>query len=66
MSSALEAECGALFVNVKEDVVFCTTLAKLGHPKQPTPTKTDNSTASGIANDTICQRRSCTMDMCYY
>src|SRR5687767_5601986 len=53
MSLAAEAEVGALFKNGKEAVVLRTRLEELGHPQPPTPIKTDNSTALGIANSTI-------------
>ena len=56
MSSAAEAEVGALFVNAKEAVVIRTTLAELGHPQLPTPIQTDNSTAHGIINGTVKQK----------
>jgi hypothetical protein len=35
-------------------------------PLEPTPVATDNTTAVGIANDTIQQRRSKAMDMRFY
>jgi hypothetical protein len=38
----------------------------LGHPQPPTPIKTDNTTANGITNDTIKQKRSKAMDMQFY
>ena len=38
----------------------------MGHPQAPTTLVTDNSTAAGIANDTVKQRRSKAMDMRYY
>jgi hypothetical protein len=56
LSSATEAELGALFHNCKEACPMCTTLEELGHPQPPTPVQTDNSTASGIANDTVKQK----------
>jgi hypothetical protein len=39
---------------------------ELGHEKPATPLKTDNSTAYGILNETIKQKRSKSMDMNYY
>ena len=53
MSSAAEAELGALFHNAKEGCSIRTTLEEMGHVQPPTPIVTDNSTAAGIANDTI-------------
>jgi hypothetical protein len=55
MSSAAEAEVGALFLNAKEGTVLRTTLEEMGHPQPPTPLQTDNSTADGIINGTIKQ-----------
>jgi hypothetical protein len=66
VSSVAEAELGGLFYNGKEAVPERITLEELGHPQPPTPMVTDNSTASGIANDSIKQRRSKAMDMRYY
>jgi hypothetical protein len=41
MSSAAEAEKGAVFINAKEGTVLCTTSEELGHPQPPTPLETD-------------------------
>jgi hypothetical protein len=38
----------------------------MGYPQPPTPVVTDNSTAAGIANATVKQRRSKAIDMRYY
>jgi hypothetical protein len=46
MSSAAEAEIGAVFINAKEGTVLCTSLEGLGHPQPPTPLETDNTTAT--------------------
>jgi hypothetical protein len=57
MSSASEAELAGLFINGKEAAVIRTTLYEMGWQQQePTPITTDNSTASGIANDTVQQK----------
>jgi hypothetical protein len=48
MSSAAEAETGALFINGKEAIPLRQTLIELNHPQPPTPIQTDNSTATGI------------------
>ena len=55
MSSAAETEVGALFLNAKEGTVLRTTLDEMGYPQQATPIQTDNSTASGVANNIINQ-----------
>ena len=66
LSSAAEAELGALYHNGKEACPIRITLEELGHPQPPTPIHTDNSTASGIANDTVKQKRSKAIDMHFY
>jgi hypothetical protein len=38
----------------------------MGHPQPPTPIQVDNSTAAGIANQTVKQRRSKSNDMKFY
>jgi hypothetical protein len=66
MSSALEAEIGAVFINAKEGAVLRTTLQELGHPHPPTPMETENTTATGYSNGTIKQKRTKAMDMRFY
>ena len=67
MSSAAEAETGGLFVNGQAAVPIITTLEEMGHPQPgPTPIQTDNTTAAGIANDTVKAKRSKAMDMRFY
>ena len=65
-SSAAEAEIAGVFTNMKEAVALRNTLEEMGHPQPPTPIQVDNSTACGIANDTIKQRRSKAIDMRFY
>ena len=55
LSSAAEVEFGALFHNTKEATPLHTTLKVLGHPQPPTPVLVDNSTAVGLANNTVTQ-----------
>ena len=67
MSSAAEAEFGGLFINSREGENIRTTLEELVHKQtEPTPIATNNSTASGIANEKIMQQRSKAMDMRFY
>jgi hypothetical protein len=66
MSSAAEAEIGAVFINAKEGAVLRTTLEELGHPQPPTPMETDNNTATGYSNGTIKQKRTKAMDIHFY
>jgi hypothetical protein len=48
MSSATEAELGALFINAKTAVSMRHMLEELGHPQPPTPMQTDNKTANDL------------------
>jgi hypothetical protein len=66
VSSASEAEVAALYLNAQEMVPMRHCLEELGHPQRATPLKTDNSTATGIVNNTIKQKRSKAIDMRYY
>ena len=66
MSSAAEAECGALYDNTKEGVPLRNTLVEMGHPQPPTPVQVDNSTTHGFANKQIKQQKSKSMDMRFY
>jgi hypothetical protein len=66
MSSAAEAEIGAVFINAKEGAVLRTKLQELGHPYPPKPMETDNATATGYSNGTIRQKRTKAMDMRFY
>ena len=60
---AAEAELAALFHNGQEAAVIHQTLLEMGHPQPPIPIKTDNSTADGIANRSVIQRKLQSMDM---
>ena len=64
--SAAEAELGALFLNIKEGKVLRLALRELGHRQPPTPVHCDNSTAAGIANDTVKKQRSRSMEMRFF
>jgi hypothetical protein len=66
MSSAAEADIGAVFINAKEGAVLRTTLEELGHKQPPTPMETDNATATGYSNGTMKQKRKKAMDMRFY
>jgi hypothetical protein len=66
MSSAAEAEIGAVFTNTKEGAFLRTTLEELGHKQPPTPMETDSTTATGYINGTIKQKRTKAMDMRFY
>ena len=66
MSSAAEAEICAQFTNEKEGTILRITLEEMGWPQMTTPVQLDNSTAYGLATNTINQKRSRTIDMRFY
>ena len=66
MASAAEAEFGTIFINAQKAVPIRTTLIEMGWPQGPTPIQVDNSTAVGIANKTMNQKKSKAMDMRFY
>jgi hypothetical protein len=66
MSSAAEAEIGAVFISAKVGAVLRTTFEQLGHKHPPTPMETDNTTATGYSNGTLKQKRTKAMDMHFY
>ena len=66
MASAAEVEYGALFFNGQSAVLIRATLIKIHHPQPPTPTQVDNSTAVGISNNSIKQKRPKAMDMSFH
>ncbi len=53
MSSAAEAELGALFINAKTAVSMRHMLEELGHPRSPTPMQIDNKTAHDLLTNKI-------------
>jgi hypothetical protein len=66
VSSVAEAESVVLFVNAKEGTVTRTTLSEMGHNQDATDLTTDNTTAYGIINTNVQQKRSKAMDMRFY
>jgi len=66
MSSAAEAELGALFLNAKEGVYLRQILTEMGHPQPRTPLQTDNTTAEGVINNKIQPKRTKAMDMRFH
>jgi hypothetical protein len=66
VASAAESEVGARFHNDQSGAPLRVTLTELGHTQPTTPLRTDNSTAYGIVNETIKQKRSKAMDMRYH
>jgi hypothetical protein len=66
VASAAESEVGACLHNAQSGAPLRVTLTEMGHTQPPTPLRTDNSTAFGILNETIKQKRSKAMDMRYH
>jgi hypothetical protein len=66
VASADESEVRACFHNAQSGAPLRVTLPELGHTQPPKPLRTDNSTAFGILNETIKQKRSKAMNMRYY
>ena len=65
LSSAAEAEVGALFINCREAVPARHVLEFLGHKQPPTPMQTDNTTALGVVNQNVMKKLKA-MDMKYH
>merc|ERR1712086_1066647 len=53
MSSAAEAEIGALFLNSRQAIPARTTLIEMGHQQPPTPIQVKNTTALGFVGKNI-------------
>ena len=66
VASAAEAELAGLFHNGRDALPLIHALTEMGHTQPPTPIQTDNSTAAGLANDTVQQRKSKAMEMRYF
>jgi hypothetical protein len=66
VASAAESELGACFQHAQSGAPIRVTLTELGHIQPATPFRPDNSTAFGILNETIKQKRSKAMDMRYH
>ena len=62
MSSASEAELGAMFITAQEMVAMRQTLQETKWPQTKYPLKTDNSTAAGVVNNTIVPKKLKTTD----
>ncbi len=66
MSSAMEAELGALFINAKTAHSMRHTLEELGHPQPLTPMQTDNKTTHDLLTNKIMPKALKAMDMCFH
>ena len=66
MSSAAEAEIGALCMNAGQLLPLQVACEELGHPQLATPMRIDKNTASGIISGTFNEAQSKAIDMRYY
>jgi len=66
MSSAAEAEIGALYLNAREAVYLRQILVEMGHPQPPTPIQTDNTTVEGLVNHKIQPKQTKAMGMRFH
>ena len=66
MSSAAEAELGALFINAKTAMSMRHTLKEMGHPQPRTPIQTDNKTANDLLTNKIMSKALKAMDMRFH
>ena len=66
VTSAAEAEYAGMFLNVKTALPLRLALLEMGHPQPPTPVISDNTTAVGLANDSVKQKFSKAMDMRFH
>ena len=63
MSSAAEAELGAIYIMAQEAVYIRHILKEMGHKQPATSIQTDNSTAEGVINSKITPKRTKAMNM---
>ena len=66
MSSAAEAEIGALFLNSRQAIPARTTLIEMGHQQPPTPIQTDNTTALGFVGKNLTPKATKSTDMKFW
>jgi hypothetical protein len=66
MSSAAEAELGAIYLNAREAIHLRQILEEMKHPQPKTPIQTNNTTAEGVINNKIQRKRTKAMDMRFH
>ena len=66
MSSAAEAEIGALFINSRQAIPARRLLEEMGHVQPPTPIQTDNTTALGFVTKNLNPKATKSTDMRYW
>ena len=65
MSSAAEAEIGAMYGNAREAVPARQSLNEMGHRQPRTPMQTENTAAYSVVTNNVQTKRTKTMDMCF-
>ena len=63
MTSAADAEIGALYINTWHDIPTRNTLQDMGHPQPPTPMQTENTTALGFVTNNLQPKATKSTDM---
>ena len=63
MYLAPEADLSGLFICYKAMIPLKNTLVKMGWPQPPSPVQCDNSTATGVTNNTMVNNMLKSMDM---
>ena len=66
MSSAIEAEIEAIFLNAREATPARNALLEMGHPQGETPIQTDNSTAHDVCDHNLQCKKSKSWDMRFF
>ena len=66
MSSACEAEIGAMYINAREAVSARQALEKMGHTQPRTPMQTDNTSAHQVVTNNVQPKRTKAMDMRFH
>ena len=66
LTSAAEAEIGALFLNSRQAIPARRLLEEMGHKQPPTPIQTDNTTAFGFVNKIMVPKATKSTDMRYW
>jgi hypothetical protein len=66
MSSAAEAELGAMYINARKAVEERIILDAMGHKQPATPVQVDNSTAEGIVTKRVQPKHTKAMDMRFH
>ena len=66
MTSAAEAETGAMYINSREAVPQRMTLSEMGHPQPITPMQTDNLAAHAVVTNNVQPRRTKAMEMRFH